>query len=67
MLGGLQPQGRHTVDGPAAPAASTLFGPEAAIGFDPMQVNASLGLMAVTQDAYQQRQTVLASNASQAS
>lgn len=43
MLGGLQPQGRHVADGPAAPAASTLFGPEAAIGFDPTQVASLLG------------------------
>ncbi len=43
MLGGLQPQGRHVADGPAAPAASTLFAPEAAIGFDPTQVTLLLG------------------------
>lgn len=37
MLGGLQPQERRTSDGPAAAPASTLFGPEAVIGFDPTQ------------------------------
>ena len=41
MLGGLQPQERRTSDGPAAAPASTLFGPEAVIGFDPTQASGS--------------------------
>jgi hypothetical protein len=41
MLGGLQPQERRTADGPAAAPASTLFGPDAVIGFDPTQASDS--------------------------
>lgn len=41
MLGGLQPQERRTSDGPAAAPASTLFRPEAVIGFDPTQASGS--------------------------